>query len=62
MLGPLARWPVAGTYYIKVRAYGRETGSFSVQVTGGAGGVGGVGGGDPCHGGTNLPVTKTDRP
>jgi hypothetical protein len=46
--------PADGTYYVYVKGYGRDTGTFQFSVTQGGGGLGGVAGGDPCHGGVTL--------
>ena len=46
--------PADGTYYVYVKGYGRDTGTFQFSVTAGAGGMGGVAGGDPCNGGVMM--------
>jgi hypothetical protein len=46
--------PADGTYYVYVKGYGRDIGTFQFSVTDGAGGMGGVAGGDPCNGGVMM--------
>ena len=52
--------PADGTYYVYVKGYGRDTGTFQFSVTQGAGGLGGVAGGDPCNGGVTLTQANSE--
>ena len=48
--------PAAGTYYIMVKAYGDETGTFTLSLTSLGGAAGGAD--DPCNGGVTMTQAR----